>query len=236
MQYTADGLLTAFIDPRGHKSVYQYDDLGRFVEDTNAAGGGWTLARSENQGGGYTTTMTTKEGRVTQYQVKPQDNGEMLRVNTSPDGTVNKTFINAEGETTVTRPDGTVIVSSQGPDPRFGMQAPIPKRMTITTPNGLSGVVTTEKTAKLAESGAPLSLLSLTTQITTNDRTSQSVYDATNKTLTAKSAAGRKSVSIFDDKGRVIQKQVLGLADVFYTYDSRGRLTQVIEGECDDGN
>ncbi|RKZ58948.1 MAG: hypothetical protein DRQ99_24625, partial [Candidatus Parabeggiatoa sp. nov. 3] len=106
----------------------------------------------------------------------------------------------------------------------------------ITTPNGLSGVVTTEKTAKLAESGAPLSLLSLTTQITTNDRTSQSVYDATNKTLTAKSAAGRKSVSIFDDKGRVIQKQVLGLADVFYTYDSRGRLTQVIEGECDDGN
>jgi len=104
--------------------------LGRFVEDTNAAGGGWTVARFENQGGGYTTTMTTKEGRVTQYQVKPQSNGEMLRVNTSPDGTVNKTFINAEGETTVTRPDGTVIVSSQGPDPRFGMQAPIPKRMT----------------------------------------------------------------------------------------------------------
>ncbi len=104
--------------------------MGRFVEDTNAAGGGWTVTRSENSGGGYTTSMTTKEGRVTQYQVKPQSNGEMLRVNTSPDGTVNKTFINAEGETTVTRPDGTVIVSSQGPDPRFGMQAPIPKRMT----------------------------------------------------------------------------------------------------------
>ena len=233
LQYTADGLLTAFIDPRGHKSVYQYDDLGRFVEDTNAAGGGWTLARSENQGGGYTTTMTTKEGRVTQYQVKPQSNGEMLRVNTSPDGTVNKTFINAEGETTVTRPDGTVIVSSQGPDPRFGMQAPFSKRMTITTPNGLSGVITTEKTAKLAEAGDPLSLLSLTTQITTNDRTSESVYDATNKTVTGLSAAGRKSVSIFDDKGRVIRKQVPGLVDVFYTYDNRGRLTQVIQGEGD---
>jgi len=137
------------------------------------------------------------------------------------------------GETTVTRPDGTVIVSSQGPDPRFGMQAPFTKRITITTPNGLSGVITTEKTAKLAEAGDPLSLLSLTTQITTNDRTSESVYDATNKTLTAKSAAGRKSVSIFDDKGRVIQQQVPELADVFYTYDNRGRLTQVIEGEGD---
>jgi len=124
-----------------------------------------------------------------------------------------------------------VIVSEKGPDPRFGMQAPFTSLLTITTPNGLSGVVTTEKTAKLAESGDPLSLLSLTTQITTNDRTSQSVYDATNKTLTAQSAAGRKSVSIFDDKGRVIQQQVPGLADVFYTYDNRGRLTQVTEGE-----
>ncbi len=178
--------------------------------------------------------MTTKEGRVTQYQVKPQDNGEMLRVNTSPDGTVSKTFINAEGETTVTRPDGTVIVSSQGPDPRFGMQAPLTSLLTLTTPSGLSKVVSTEKTVKLAKTVDPLSLLSLTTEITTNDRTRQSVYDATNKTVTAKSAAGRKSVSIFDDKGRVIQEQVPGLADVFYTYDNRGRLTQVTEGEGDE--
>jgi len=146
---------------------------------------------------------------------------------------VNKTFINASGETTVTRPDGTVIISEQGPDPRFGMQAPFTSLLTITTPSGLSGVITTEKTAKLAEAGDPLSLLSLTTQITTNDRTSESVYDATNKTLTAQSAAGRKSVSIFDDKGRVIRKQVPGLVDVFYTYDNRGRLTQVTEGEAE---
>jgi len=116
------------------------------------------------------------------------------------------------------------------------MQAPFTSLLTITTPNGLSGVVTTEKTAKLAESGDPLSLLSLTTQITSNDRTCESVYGATNKTVTAQSAAGSKSVSIFDDKGRVIQEQVPGLADVFYSYDNRGRLTQVIEGECDDEN
>ncbi|MEK8019711.1 MAG: hypothetical protein VSS75_022790, partial [Candidatus Parabeggiatoa sp.] len=74
----------------------------------------------------------------------------------------------------------------------------------------------------------------MTTQITSNDRTSESVYDATNKTVTGLSAAGRKSISVFDDKGRVIQKQVPGLADVFYTYDNRGRLTQVTEGEGDE--
>jgi hypothetical protein len=80
------------------------------VEDTDAAGGGWTLARTDHPEGGHTTTMTSKEGRVTSYQVKPQTNGERLRVNTSPDGTVTQTLIKTNGETVMTSPDGTQIV------------------------------------------------------------------------------------------------------------------------------
>ncbi|HIE02838.1 MAG TPA: hypothetical protein EYP59_21580, partial [Thiotrichaceae bacterium] len=233
LKYTEEGLLTQFINPRGYQSTYRYDELGRLEQDTDAAGGGWTLARVEHADGGYTTTMTSAEGRVTSYKVKSQSNGEILRVNTAPDGSQVQSLKKTDSTTTVTRSDGTVIVSQKGPDPRFGMQAPLTSLLTLTTPSGLSKLVTTEKTVKLAKTVDPLSLLSLTTEITTNDRTSQSVYDATNKTLTAKSAAGRKSVSIFDDKGRVIQEQVPELADVFYTYDNRGRLTQVIEGEGD---
>jgi RHS repeat-associated protein len=233
LHYTVDGLLTAFINPRGHKSMYQYDELGLFVQDTNAAGGGWTLARTAPPEGGHTTTMTTAEGRVTRYKVEPQTNGEVLRVNSFPDGTVTQTRIKTNGETIVTHPEGTVIVSEQGPDPRFGMQAPLTKRMSITTPNGLSALVTTEKTAELTDAN-PLSVEKLTTKVTTNSRASQSVYDASNKTLTSTSAAGRQSVSYFDDKGRVVKETVPGLANVYYTYDSRGRLTQIIEGEGDE--
>jgi RHS repeat-associated protein len=234
LHYTDDGLLQEFIDPRSHKSVYQYDELGLFVKDTNAAGGGWTLARTDHPEGGYTTAMTTSFGRVTRYKVQPQTNGDVLRVNTSPDGTVVKTRIKTNGETIVTHTDGTVIVSQKGPVPRFGMQAPVTKSMTLTTPNGLSALVTTEKTAELAVTNDPLSLLSLTTKVTTNSRTSQSVYEAINKTVTSKSAAGRQSVSFFDDKGRVIKEQVPGLAEVSYIYDARGRLIQVTEGENDE--
>ena len=234
LHYTADGLLTEFINPRGHKSIYQYDELGLFVQDTNAAGGGWTLARTDPPEGGHTTTMTTSEGRVTRYKVEPQSNGDVLRVNTSPNGTVVKTRIKTNGETIVTHTDGTVIVSEQGPDPRFGMQAPLTKRMTITTPNGLSALVTTEKTAELTDANNPLSVAKLTTKVTTNSRASQSVYDASNKTVSSKSAAGRQSVSYLDDKGRIVRETVPGLADVYYVYDNRGRLTTVIEGQGDD--
>ncbi len=41
----------------------------------------------------------------------------------------------------MTSADGTEILSKQGPDPRFGMQAPVTEKMTITTPNGLSAFI-----------------------------------------------------------------------------------------------
>ncbi len=232
LNYTEYGLLTEFINPRGHKSTYRYE-LGKLLEDTDAAGGGWTLARTDHPEGGYTSTMTSKEGRVTRYQVKPQTNGELLRVNTSPDGTVTQTLIKTNGETVMTSPDGTEILSKQGPDPRFGMQAPVTEKMTITTPNGLSALVTTEKTAELTDAN-PLSVEKLTTKVTSNGRTSTGVYDAASKTATATSAEGRESKSFFDDKGRVIKEEVPGLANVYYRYDSRGRLTQIAEGEDDE--
>jgi hypothetical protein len=82
--------------------------------------------------------MTSREGRVTSYQVKPQSNGDMLRINTSPDNTQVQTLVEINGTTTLTTSDGTTVVSQQGPDPRFGMQSPFTKRMTITTPNGFN--------------------------------------------------------------------------------------------------
>ena len=232
LHYTDDGLLKEFIDPRSHKSVYLYDELGLLVKDTDAAGGGWTLARIDHpDDGSYTTTMTSKEGRVTRYQVEPQTNDDMLRVNRYPDGTVTQTLIKSNGETVTISADGTQIVSKQGPDPRFGMQAPITEKMTLTTPNGLSALVTTEKTAELTDANNPLSVAKLTTKVTSNGRTSTDIYDAASKTVTATSAAGRQSVSYTDDKGRVIKEQVPGFVDVHYRYDNRGRLIEVRQGE-----
>ncbi len=235
LSYSDDGLLKEFTNPRKHTSIYRYDDLGLLEEDTDAAGGGWILARTDNpDGDGYTTTMTSKENRITSYQVKPQSNGDMLRINTSPDGTVSQTLIKTNGETVITSPDGTQVVSKQGPDPRFGMQAPFAEQVTITTPDGLTSVVTTEKTAELTDVNNPLSVESLTTKITTNGKVSIGIYDAANKKTISTSAAGRQTVSYFDNKGRVIKDETPELANVYYGYDDRGRLETITEGDGDD--
>lgn len=235
LTYNDEGLLTEFVNPRTHKSLYRYDELGLLIEDTDAANGGWSLARTEHEeDDGYTTTLTSREGRVHTYQVIPKTNGEIERMQIAPDGTETKTVIRSNGDVVMTNSDGTTVVSEQAPDPRFGIQAPYTERMTITTPSGLRGEVQKEKTVQLNNVDDPLSLRSLSTRIKVNGRSSSSTYDAINRKLTSISAAGRRTTSYYDDKGRIIREETYGLAKIYYTYDPRGRLIQITEGDGND--
>ena len=67
--YTVDGLLSTFTDPRGNSSVMTYDTLGRLIRDENAAGGFWTLSRTE-QANGYTVTVTSALNRTVVYKAE----------------------------------------------------------------------------------------------------------------------------------------------------------------------
>jgi RHS repeat-associated protein len=228
MVYSEGGLLKQYTNQAGHVAFYQYDELGKLIEDINPAKGGWTLKREEKDHG-YLVTMTSKAGRASHFEVKSLPDGTRERINTAPDGTRVKTVIDTNGTTTVTSADGTVIVQTEKPDPRFGMQSPISEN-TVTTPSGLSASTTSERSVELADDKDPLSLKTLTHQATVNERTSTSVYDATNKTVTTTSAAGRQSLTYFDDKGKIIKQEIAGLAAVNYRYDGRGRLETITAG------
>lgn len=229
MVYTVDGLMTQYTDPRGNVAVYEYDKLGLFVKETNAMGGGYSVARVD-QGSGYVATLTSKEGRVSQFQV----NGE-ARTNIAPDGTA--TIVQTKGEErSITSADGTVIWTKETLDTRLAgfLASPVPTTTSIKTPNGLTAVITTETVTDppaYDDNYKPWNLWTLTNKVTVNGRTSTSVFDKTANTITATSAAGRKSMSFLDEKGRVVKEQAPGFVDTSYTYDTRGRLTQVSEGE-----
>jgi YD repeat-containing protein len=236
MVYTDDGLLTQFTNPRNHVANYKYNDLGLLVEDTNFVGGGWKLARTEeSEINGYLVTMTSKEGRVSRFNVATLDDGTFQRVTSAPDGT--KTTVTREIEdnnklSISERSDGTKITLEEGPESgRFGMQAPLATNLKVETPKGLVSTISTERIPKLAEENNPLSLQKLTETVTVNGRTSSSVYDVSKKKITATSAADRKSVSYLDDKGRVIRKHIPNLADVHSSYDERGRLIETRVGD-----
>ncbi len=229
LAYTEEGLLTGFTTARGHRTEMVYDELGRLIYEENPAGGSWSLERSREDSR-YEVSLTSALGRTTGYAVESANDKDVRRVNISPSGLITETEMLSNGTTTQKLPDGTVIKQKSGPDPRFGMLSPVVENLTILMPSGLEASV---KEARQFVAGEQISTPESVTYTTTINgiRTSQSVYERASKTVTSTSAAGRQSVSFFDDKGRVVKEQVPGLANVYYRYDSRGRLNQVIEGE-----
>ena len=123
----AEGLLATLTDPRGNVHRYLYDALGRLIRDENPAGGVKTLARTDITDDHYTVTLTTALGLVTTYEVEELPTGDTRRVRIDPSGARTESLIRTDGSRRVTYPDGTVTNSVEGPDPRFGMQAPILK-------------------------------------------------------------------------------------------------------------
>ncbi|MEK7322121.1 MAG: hypothetical protein AABZ84_03465 [Pseudomonadota bacterium] len=189
--YTADGLLLSFTDPRNHTSHMTYDALGRLTRDENAAGGFWNLTRADLETG-YHVSMSSALGRTTSYAVE--------RLPIGNDGTLAITTVKPDGTETRLEPDGTMISVLHGPDPRFGMQAPLPKNTTITTPSGLTSNTTITRTVTLATAGDPFSLTNETTTLSINGRS----YNTAARTFTDTTPLSRQSSAVLDVKGRLV--------------------------------
>lgn len=232
MQYAPDGLLTEFRNPRNQPDTFQYDDLGRLTQNVNAGFGGWTLDRTELSEG-YQALMTSAEGRTLTFTVEPQPNGDRKQANTRADGTVLTRLFKTDGVEITTEPDGTIIAVQESPDPRFGMQAPVPENLTVKTPGGLTFTANTVREVSLEDPADPLSLQSLTETTTANGNVFTSIYDAATKTFTVTSPEGRTSIETINDQGRPVHTQTTGLATEDFGYDNRGRLETVLE---DDGS
>jgi len=230
MTYSADGLMLGFTDPKGQANAFEYDGLGRLVRDADAAGGGWTLGRTE-QALGFTTRMTSAEGRTTDFQVEVRANGDRHLVNTYPDGGVEERWFTTAGESRYSSAEGMLTTVLKGPDPRFGMQAPVVSKRVTKTPAGLTATVTQSRTVTLSALSDPLSLKTFAETVTVNGKSARSVFDAGARSVTATSPAGRSAVATLDAKGRPVSSQVAGLEPVQYAYDSRGRLQDVRRGQ-----
>jgi len=229
MTYSADGLLATLTDPRNGVHQFTYDAQGRLIKDQDPATGFKALARTD-QSTGWTASVSTALNRSTTYQVATTATGDQQRTNTDPSGLATTTLIKLDGTTTLTAPDGTVTTTIQGPDPRFGMQVPITKSLSVKLPSTLTSTLTTTRTATLSNPLDPLSLTSQTDTLVINGRTYTSVFNQTAKTITTTTPAGRTSTVTLDAQGRVIQEQVTGLEPVAYTYDSQGRLATITQG------
>ena len=230
MVYTADGLLTRFTDPNGNSSQMTYDSLGRLARDQNAAGDSQTVSRAYDAfSSGPEVTHATAMGRATTYWTEKLALGDQRRRIQFPNNTETRTVFGTNGSAKTTQADGSITDLLKGPDPRFGMQAPISQSLTSST-GGLTSTLTTQRSVNLADPSDLLSLTILTDRITLNGRDSTSVFTASSRATINTSAAGRRSTTVIDAQGRMTQSQISGLSAVNNTYDSRGRLISISQG------
>ena len=229
LSYTAEGLLLTETDPKGGLHRYGYDALGRLIRDEDPAGGVQTLARVDTSTG-HTVTRTTALGRTSTYQVEQLPTGAIRHIDRDPHGARTEVVRNLDGTQRVTYPDGATLTSTLGPDPRFGMQAPRLVNRVRTLPGGQTETTTTQRTVTLTDPNNLLSLQTLVDTATINGRTFTRSYNAATRTITDTSAEGRTIISVLDAQGRVIRRELVGIAPITVTYDSHGRVIENRQG------
>ncbi|MDA8178745.1 MAG: PASTA domain-containing protein [Deltaproteobacteria bacterium] len=229
--YTPDGLMTGMTEPNGNPHAFSYDGQGRLSRDDDPEGGFTTLSRNDLSASSYRVTDNTALGRSTGYLVERLPTGASRWTNTYSSGATSIVVDGTDGKHTVTGADGTVSEVTQGPDPRWGMAAPIASRTTVRTPGGLFSTTTSTRGVTLSNPADPMSLLTQTDTSTVNGNAYTRVYNASLKLFTITSPGGRTQSAGIDNQGRVLSVNVAPSVDnVTFGYDSAGRLAQAVQG------
>ncbi len=232
------GLMASFRDARGNTHTFGYDSYGRLTYDQEPGGAYKILTRADSSDGtGYSVTVSTALGNKTVYGVCSLPNGSQLMTTTDASGLTDSTTYDYHGTWTKVSHDGTVTVTRQGPDPRFGMQSPVNANVTVTTPSGMQSI--TEESRTVSEM-AGLQIQQFIDSVSVNGRLYQTVYsdigasgsavDGARHLFSAMSPQGRQSFTYIDSLARVVEDSIPGLVPVKCFYDGRGRLASVAQG------
>ena len=238
---SSTGLLASRTDQNGNIFNYTYDTEGRLAKDADSIGGFTALTRTDASSGfGWTTGETTSIGRTNSYQstlnVPWVQNGTSTfskqGVNTWPNGLQASETTSQQGSEiseSLTLPDGTSDSDTLGPDPIWGIQAPVVSSETLTL-GDLTMSITVSRTASLGTAGNPFSLTGRTDTTSINSRTYTSAFSASNLTFVDNTSVGRTLTTVLDSQERVASTEVAGLLPSNFVYDGRGRLSTVTRG------
>jgi RHS repeat-associated protein len=237
---SVNGLLTSRTDANGNIFNYTYDAAGRLSKDADPLGGFVMLARTNAATGfGWTVGETTSMGRTSGYQttmslpwaLSSTSTVNEQHTNTWPSGlqaTSGTTLQNGQLSESSTLPDGTTSSTTLSPDPRWGLQAPLPN--TTLTIGSLTGSSSHTRSVNLGTAANPFSLTSQTDTETVNGRVFTSGFTASIKTYLNTSPMGRQTTQVLDSLERISSLQIGTLLPMSFTYETRGRLSTVTQG------
>ncbi len=222
--YGKGGLMTSHTISGTAATFFAYDDRGLLTSITEPAGATEFLTRSAATGG-YSITIQSSSGRAATYTVS-KSGTNITRTIKDGAGT-SEEVIGADGRRQLTLADGTRVMLQLGPDPRFGMQAPVAVKQTTVTPKDLIQVLAEQRQATVSDD--PLVGVRLADTMRVDGQPYATAYDPGSRTLTTTDPTGVPSTWVLDALGRVQRSVQAGVASV-YTYDSRGRITAIAVG------
>ncbi|MFO0666030.1 MAG: RHS repeat-associated core domain-containing protein [Polyangiaceae bacterium] len=238
---SAEGLLTQLTDPANGVHNFEYNVDGLLTGDQNADGSWQRLSRTRDAIG-YGVSLTSGQGRVRSYRVNKVTDDIEYRFFTAPGGvTTSQSIVPDTGMTVSNAPDGTTTTLTTEPDPRYGFLAPTTNTDTV-LPSGARLLTTESRASVLATIGDPLSLQTETRTVSMNVATcnggsqctkiqTQDVFDRSTGTITRTTPEQRTSTTHLDPVHEyVTQRSVPGIASVYFTYDTEGRLKTISQG------
>ena len=222
------GLVTLYVDRTGAANRFAYDDMGRLASWTDADGVVTSYARTSTADAvkielfsalGLRWTFTSRDVE-----------GTIERSYVTPDGTRTLSITAANGNRTVSFPDGTELSFGVQPDPRWGLSAPVFTPVVERRPDG---VMRRAETAQVVEQlgGDLLRPASWSRTTDVDGEIFVERYDAAAKSVTLTDPAGRRTTQTYDGTGRVVSYRVPGQPAVALAYDGRGRLASETRGD-----
>jgi RHS repeat-associated protein len=229
--YGPHSMLATLTDPRQGLHKFTYDTQELLQKDEDPAGGSLTMTRTGSSDD-FTVSSSSAEGESRSFRIVTA-NGDSLRTSTASSGLSTLSTTGSNAVNAVTLPNGVQLRTTEAADPRFGTAASYLASVSSRMPSGLTLTASHSRSVTLANSTNPLSIRTWQESATVNGKTWTSSFDASTRTLTNRSPAGRIGTSILDARDHVISAQQSGIAGSSFEYDAAGYATAGHQGGRD---
>ncbi|MBI1909619.1 MAG: thrombospondin type 3 repeat-containing protein [Deltaproteobacteria bacterium] len=201
--YNEFGQATAFTDPEGQTTTFEYDNQGRLITTTDPTGG---VTRQTYDGADRVATMTNPLGQTTTFAYNPDD---QLNSVTSPDGSVVRYEYDTNGNPArvIDRNGNAIELRWNANDFMESIQDPLGNQTTFT-----------------------YDALNRKTAVTdAENRTLRMTYDAAGNLSSMTDPSGRVSSFVYDQEGNVTSRTDSSGQTWSTRYDLLGRLTEATD-------
>lgn len=229
--YKDQGLLCREFLPLGQKEEIEYGSDGSVQSTTNADGGVWKLEPGPRTPSSVQVTIYNQNSpNHKEIHTSERFDDRSWRITNENCCGGGKTVIErqAAGKVIRTSADGTITTAVLAPDPRFGMQAPYAKTVTVKTPGGRTATGYSTSTVSLMTGGDLFSISTASRNYELAGAIEQNNYSGSARRLVTTSPEGRVSTRTINTEGEAVSAQDVGAYSVDTTIDQNGFGTQVI--------